>query len=117
LFEPLEDGFVFTGGPYAYLKLGEGCMHACAFCAIPGIRGKLRSRKPAAIIEEARQLIKRGYKELNIVAQDISSYGEDFKDGTTLAGLLKELDKLQGDLECAFYMAILQKLQMIYCKQ
>lgn len=97
LFEPLEDGFVFTGGPYAYLKLGEGCMHACAFCAIPGIRGKLRSRKPAAIIEEARQLIKRGYKELNIVAQDISSYGEDFKDGTTLAGLLKELDKLQGD--------------------
>ena len=97
LFEPLDEGFVFTGGPYAYLKLGEGCMHACAFCAIPGIRGKLRSRKPAAIIEEARQLIKRGYKELNIVAQDISSYGENFKDGTSLASLLAELDKLPGD--------------------
>lgn len=97
LFEPLDAGFVFTGGPYAYLKLGEGCMHACAFCAIPGIRGKLRSRKPADIIAEAKQLIERGYRELNIVAQDISSYGEDFRDGTTLASLLRELDKLSGD--------------------
>ena len=97
LFTASAPWFVLTPGPYAYLKIGEGCRHACAFCAIPGIRGRLRSRPVAVLVDEARQLLAHGIRELDVIAQDVMSYGMDFRDGTTLSSLLRELDALPGE--------------------
>lgn len=91
-----EDGDrMVTTPPYtAYLKIAEGCSNGCAFCIIPKLRGRYRSRSMEALLAEAKQLADRGVKELIVIAQDITRYGWDFKDGTTLAGLLTELCKL-----------------------
>jgi ribosomal protein S12 methylthiotransferase len=97
LFVSKIPAMVLTGGPYAYLKVAEGCQHACAFCAIPGIRGKLRSRTIDDVACEARAILDEGVRELNLVAQDVTSYGRDLKDGTSLAKLLRRLDALKGD--------------------
>ena len=78
---------------WAYLKISEGCSHACAFCAIPDIKGPYRSRPVDSIVAEARALAARGVREINIVSQDTTSYGRDlgFKDGLVrlLSALLK----------------------------
>ena len=104
LFTSKSPGLILTGGPFAYLKIAEGCRHACAFCAIPGIRGKLRSRSIAEIVAEAKALLAEGVKELDIIAQDSTSYGADLRDGAaTLPALLRELDALPGD----FWLRIL----------
>ena len=91
-----EDGErLVTTPPYtAYLKIAEGCSNGCGFCIIPKLRGRYRSRSMEAVLEEARKLADSGVKELIVIAQDITRYGLDFKDGTTLAKLLKELCKL-----------------------
>ena len=68
---------VTTGDNMAYIKIAEGCSNRCTYCAIPGIRGKMRSRTMKAIIEEATALDALGIKELNIIAQDTSAYGID----------------------------------------
>lgn len=96
LFSPPDPGFVLTNGPWAYLKIGEGCRHACAFCAIPGIRGRLRSRPVDEIVAEAKALLRTGIGEIDLIAQDVTAYGADFKDGTNLAALLRRLDALPG---------------------
>ncbi len=88
------DRWVTTPPWTAYLKIAEGCSNGCAFCVIPRIRGKYRSRPMAELLSEAEGLARRGVKELIVIAQDITRYGEDFRDGTTLAGLLRELCKL-----------------------
>ncbi len=88
---------ILTGGPFAYLKIAEGCQHACAFCAIPGIRGGFRSRPLDAVVSEARAILAEGVREINLIAQDVTSYGCDLRDGTTLAELLRQLDALEGD--------------------
>jgi ribosomal protein S12 methylthiotransferase len=80
----------------AYLKISEGCIKNCAFCIIPRIRGTLRSRTIASLIEEAKQLVAGGAMELNLIAQDLTDYGRDLRDGTSLAGLLKALVKIEG---------------------
>lgn len=95
--EPKMPELRFTGKAFAYLKIAEGCNHRCAYCAIPGIRGKFRSRPMADILREARSLIKSGCRELNIVAQDPMLYGCDFKDKTRLSDLLWKFDALKGD--------------------
>jgi ribosomal protein S12 methylthiotransferase len=95
LFEP-PFPVVFTGGPFAYLKIAEGCNRRCAFCAIPAIRGRHRSRAIAAIVREAEQLLGEGFRELNLVSQDVMSYGRDRADGATLLDLLRALTRL-GD--------------------
>lgn len=86
-----------SGPVVAYVKIAEGCNHACAFCAIPQFRGHLRSRPVASLVAEARALIETGARELNLVAQDVTAYGKDCRDGTALAGLLRELDAIEGD--------------------
>jgi ribosomal protein S12 methylthiotransferase len=88
---------VFTGGPYAYLKIAEGCNHKCAFCAIPGIRGRHRSRTAERIVSEARRLINSGFRELNVISQDVTAYGRDLEGGHTLASLVRSLAELEGD--------------------
>jgi ribosomal protein S12 methylthiotransferase len=97
LFEPApEGGVVFSRGPYAYLKVAEGCNHACAFCAIPGIRGRHRSRPLASIVAEAENLLSRGFRELDLISQDVTSYGLDLADGTDLPALLRALGRIGG---------------------
>ena len=83
-----------TTPPYtAYLKIAEGCSNGCAFCIIPKLRGRYRSRSMDSLLREARELEARGVKELIVIAQDITRYGMDLGDGSSLAGLLKELCK------------------------
>ncbi len=91
-----EDGTRWvTTPPYtAYLKIAEGCSNGCAFCVIPKLRGRYRSRSMEALLAEARGLAAAGVKELIVVAQDITRYGLDLGDGTTLARLLDGLCRL-----------------------
>jgi len=81
----------------AYLKLGEGCSNLCSYCSIPLIRGRRASRRPEAIVEEARHLAESGAKELVLIAQDTTAYGLDFARKPQLAALLEELLRLPGD--------------------
>ncbi len=81
---------------YAYIKIAEGCSNHCTFCAIPGIRGKFRSRPMESIIDEAKWLAKVGYREIILIAQDTSRYGEDLYGTQKLAELLRELCKIEG---------------------
>ena len=80
----------------AYLKICDGCNNCCAYCAIPSLRGKLRSRPLSSVLREAETLISNGVRELIVIAQDITAYGHDLDSGETLAGLLTELEKIEG---------------------
>lgn len=80
---------------YAYLKIAEGCDHTCAFCAIPMIRGKLKSRHPMALLQEAQRLADQGVKELLLISQDTSAYGRDLPGQPSLSWLLKELSTIE----------------------
>ena len=75
----------------AFVKVSEGCDHKCAFCIIPKLRGPHRSRSIDSVVKEATMLAQSGVKEINLIAQDLTAYGRDRKDGTTLYGLLNEL--------------------------
>ena len=91
---PLGGGRVLTTMPHtAYLKIAEGCDNLCTYCAIPLIRGKLRSRKIEDIVEEARQLELEGVKELNLIAQDTTRYGLDLYGEYKLCELVQEICK------------------------
>ena len=81
---------------YAYLRISEGCNQHCIFCAIPDIRGPLHCKPPDIVLAEARELISDGARELNLIGQDTTSYGEDIDYEPGLAGLLHELDQLDG---------------------
>ena len=83
-----------SGTPWTrYLKISEGCNSQCSYCAIPGIRGRLRSRPVAEIIEEAHKLVAEGAKELCLVGQELSIYGQDLFGRPSLPLLLDELEK------------------------
>ena len=86
---------ITTGKNFAYLKIGEGCSNRCTYCAIPYIRGLFVSRKMEDILEEAKGLAKNGIKELIVIAQDTTKYGEDIYGETKLAELLQELSKIE----------------------
>ncbi len=73
-------GVKLTPRHYSYLKISEGCNHACKFCIIPDMRGKLASRPHAAIMREAEKLIEAGVRELLVISQDTSAYGTDMRD-------------------------------------
>jgi ribosomal protein S12 methylthiotransferase len=82
----------------AFIKIAEGCDRPCAFCSIPGMRGSFRSRRFGSIIEEARSLAKQGVKELVLIAQDSSRYGEDLGEVDALASLIRALGEIE-DIE------------------
>ena len=86
---------VTTGKNFAYLKIGEGCSNRCTYCAIPYIRGPFVSRKEEDIIEEAKKLAEDGIKELIVIAQDTTKYGEDIYGENKLAELLKKLSEIE----------------------
>lgn len=86
-----------TGPSYsAYLKVSEGCDHKCAFCIIPQLRGPHRSRSIDSVVQETRMLAETGVKEINLIAQDLTAYGRERRDGTTLYGLLREMVAVDG---------------------
>lgn len=85
-------GFPFT----AYLKVADGCNNCCTYCAIPKIRGKMRSRKIEDCVAEAKELAQNGVRELIVVAQDTTAYGSDIYGKPMLSALLKELCKIDG---------------------
>lgn len=94
---PLDGKRVLTTPEYwAYLKVAEGCSNHCTYCAIPSIRGEFRSRPIESVLEEARDLAQSGIKELIIVAQDTTRYGEDLYGEPALAKLLRELCKIES---------------------
>ncbi len=84
-----------TPGHYAYIKVAEGCSNLCTYCTIPSIRGVFRSRSEDSIVKEAETLSAAGVKEINLVAQDTTSYGVD-RGGVRLAGLLRRLSRIEG---------------------
>ena len=89
----------------AYLKVAEGCNHKCAFCIIPKIRGLQESRPIASLVAEASGLVAQGVKEINLIAQDLTAYGRERRDGTTLLALLKSLVRVEG----------LDWIRLLYC--
>lgn len=94
---PLEGDRVLTTLPfYAYLKIAEGCDNCCSYCAIPSIRGRFRSRPMESIVKEAESLAARGVKELVVVAQDTTRYGQDLYGEYKLAELLRKLAQIDG---------------------
>ena len=94
-----ERPVLFNYPASAYVKVTEGCSNHCSFCAIPLIRGELRSRPLDEIIEEIKSLIKGGVYELNLIGQDLAAYGTDFPPASAsgLSLLLSEISKLEGD--------------------
>jgi len=93
-FNPMSR-VISTPSNTAYLRIAEGCNNFCSFCAIPYIRGRYKSRNINEVVSEAKLLAKQGVKELNVIAQDVSSYGIDLKDGSTIEKLLKEIEKIK----------------------
>jgi len=91
-----DDRLLTTPSHYAYLKVSEGCDRACSFCAIPFIRGKFRSRPIEELVQEARLLISKGVKEIMLIAQDLTYYGNDLYKKRELAKLLNQLAEING---------------------
>ncbi len=90
-------GRIFTSrGSYAYLKVAEGCSNVCSYCTIPRIKGGYKSFEMAEILDEAKYLAKSGIKELVLVAQDVTRYGEDLYGKNCLVELLQKLAKIDG---------------------
>lgn len=94
--DPELGRIVSTGPGWAYLRIAEGCSNRCAYCVIPFIRGKYRSRKMEDVVEEAEALAKTGVKELIVVAQDVTRYGTDLYGKHALPELLHKLCKIKG---------------------
>ena len=90
---------------WAYLKIADGCSNCCTYCAIPQIRGPMRSRSIESCVEEAKTLADKGVKELIVIAQDTTRYGEDLYGEPKLAALLRELVKIEG----------LRWIRLLYC--
>ncbi len=96
LYDDTTPRILTTKKHYAYMKVAEGCDHPCTFCIIPQLRGKFRSRQPDSVLREAQQLASQGVKEINLIGQDTTMYGRDLERRTTLAALLRQLNKVEG---------------------
>lgn len=90
------DRVITTPSHYTYLKIAEGCNRFCAFCAIPLITGRYKSRPIEEILEEVRMLVKKGVKEFNVIAQDLSSYGLDIYKRLALPELIDRMAEIDG---------------------
>ena len=108
--------FRLTPAHFAYVKIAEGCNHPCSFCVIPQMRGKHRSRQPESVLAEIRGLVAEGVREINLISQDTTYYGMDLwpekagprqpvdsTRGPTLAALLYEIQKIEGEFGCACF--------------
>ena len=87
----------------AWIPIIEGCNNFCTYCVVPFTRGRERSRRPEEIITEAKNIVKEGFKEITLLGQNVDSYGKDFDDkNITLANLLRELNKIEGEFRIRF---------------
>lgn len=100
-----NDRILSTQKSYAYVKIAEGCNNCCSYCVIPSIRGPLRSRKIEQIVKEAETLADRGVKEIILVAQDTTRYGEDIYKSSKLVPLIRNLSKIDK----------LEWIRLLYC--
>jgi len=91
--------------PHAFLKISDGCNHACTFCSIPAMKGKLRSVPREILLAEAERLLADGVREINLVAQDLSMYGMDRWRDVRLPDLLRDLCALPGEfwIRCLYF--------------
>lgn len=88
---------ILSSGPgSAYIKIAEGCSNCCSYCVIPKIRGRLRSRSIPSVLAEAEKAAAQGVKEVNLIAQDITAFGQDARDGEKLTALLRSLVQVEG---------------------
>jgi ribosomal protein S12 methylthiotransferase len=85
-----------TASHTAYVKISEGCNRPCTFCIIPRIRGGMRSRTPESVLKEVRELVEQGVREINLVGQDLTAYGEDLSTKYPLHLLLSDLNEIDG---------------------
>jgi ribosomal protein S12 methylthiotransferase len=99
LYHDLTPRVLSTASHFAYIKIAEGCDHPCSFCVIPQYRGKFRSRRFESVIAEATRMFASGIREINLIGQDTTSYGEDLgiKDG--LANLMARLAEIETERE------------------
>ena len=110
LYDEATPRVLATPGYSAYIKIAEGCDHPCSFCIIPQLRGKFRSRRFESVVAEAERLARSGVREITLIGQDTTCYGEDFglKDG--LALLLEEDSRRSKSCAgCDSYMPIRTK--------
>jgi ribosomal protein S12 methylthiotransferase len=99
LYHDLTPRVLATPGYYAYIKIAEGCDHPCTFCVIPQYRGRFRSRRFESVIAEAARLFQRGVREINLVGQDTTCFGEDLGIQDGLAHLLERLARIETSHE------------------
>ncbi len=99
LYDERAPRLLATPAHYAYVKIAEGCDHTCSFCIIPQLRGAFRSRRPESVEAEVASLLARGVREIVLVAQDSTSYGEDLGLRDGLAVLLERLARLPSERE------------------
>ncbi len=86
----------------AYVSVMYGCNNFCSYCIVPYVRGRERSREPADVIAEVRDLVEKGYKDITLLGQNVNSYGKGRADGYDFAALLSDLDKIEGDFLLRF---------------
>lgn len=86
----------------AWVNIIYGCNNFCSYCIVPYVRGRERSRTIPDVLREVKELIAKGYKEITLLGQNVNSYGNDLKDGTNFATLLREIAKLDGDFRVRF---------------
>ncbi len=106
--EPAQ-GTVYEGIPHArdskvkaWLSIMYGCNNFCTYCVVPYVRGRERSRRPGEILEEARQLVAEGYKEITLLGQNVNSYGKDLDEPMDFADLLRAINDIPGDFIIRF---------------
>jgi ribosomal protein S12 methylthiotransferase len=100
-----NDRVMSTNNGYAYLKIAEGCNNCCTYCIIPSLRGKYRSRKIEDVVEEAEKLAASGAKELILIAQDTTRYGEDLYSEKRLVDLIQKISKIES----------IEWIRLLYC--
>ena len=108
-FEATEECVIAEGMPVtresgyrAWVSIMYGCNNFCSYCIVPYVRGRERSREPADVIAEVRELVANGYKDITLLGQNVNSYGKDRTDGYNFAKLLSDLDAIEGDFLLRF---------------
>ena len=108
-FEDAEECVIAEGIPVvresdyrAWVSIMYGCNNFCSYCIVPYVRGRERSREPADVIKEVKELVAQGYKDITLLGQNVNSFGKDRTDGYDFASLLEELDKIEGDFLLRF---------------
>ena len=104
-----DDGKIYEGIPIhrdgsfkGWLPIMYGCDNFCTYCIVPYVRGRERSRRPSVVLDEARQMISAGYKEITLLGQNVNSYGKGLDEQTSFAGLLQSVSDMEGDFWVRF---------------